>query len=171
MATSALSPVHIVVMGVSGAGKSTIGEMLSERLGVPFRDGDDLHPESNIAKMAQGIALTDEDRWPWLGLVGSWLRDNPAGGVIGCSSLKRSYRDRIREAAPDAIFIHVHGDEELLYSRMSTRDRHFMPTSLLDSQLATLEPLADDEAGTVIDIDDTRENIVANAYNWLANER
>lgn len=160
-------PRHIVVMGVSGAGKSTIGEMLAERLNRPFRDGDDLHPEANIHKMAEGIPLTDADRWPWLDLVGQWLGDHPEGGIIGCSSLKRSYRDRIRRSAPDAVFIHVHGDHDLLYSRMAHRGRHFMPTSLLDSQLATLEPLATDENGVTLDVADPPETIIDEAVAWL----
>lgn len=161
---------HIVVMGVSGSGKSTIGEMLGEAMGLPYKDGDDLHPQLNIDKMAEGIPLTDDDRWPWLQLIGEWLVAHPDGGLIGCSSLKRSYRDKIREFAPDAIFVHVHGDRDVLYSRMSERPGHFMPASMLDSQLATLEPLADDEPGKVFDIEHSPAEIVAQATVWLDDE-
>lgn len=158
---------HIVVMGVSGSGKSTIGAMLGDKLGLPYKDGDDLHSQSNIDKMAQGIPLNDDDRWPWLKTIGEWLDEHPEGGIIGCSSLKRSYRDRIREYAPNAVFVHVHGDRDLLYSRMSERPGHFMPASLLDSQLDTLEELTDDERGKVFDIANSPEELVAEASNWL----
>ncbi|WP_257181144.1 gluconokinase [Corynebacterium cystitidis] len=158
---------NIVVMGVSGSGKSTIGHMLGERLGLPYKDGDELHPQRNIDKMAEGIPLNDDDRWPWLQLIGEWLADHPEGGLIGCSSLKRSYRDRIREFAPDAIFVHVHGQRDLLFSRMSVRPGHFMPASLLDTQLEILEPLGDDEAGKVFDIENPPAEIVAQAAAWV----
>ena len=160
-------PQHIVVMGVSGAGKTTIGTLLGEKLGLPYRDGDDLHPQANIAKMAAGHALDEADRWPWLALVSEWLGERPAGGIIGCSALKRSYRDLIRSAAPDTVFIHVHGSREVLEKRMHERDGHFMPASLLDSQLATLEPLGDDEAGTVVDIDAAPDVVAGTAARWL----
>lgn len=158
---------HIVVMGVSASGKTTVGELLAERLGLPYRDGDDLHPQENIDKMARGEALDDDDRWPWLRLVGQWLHDSAEGGIIGCSSLKRSYRDLIRQAAPDANFVHVHGTPELLRERMENRTGHFMPASLLDSQLATLEPLGDDEPGVVVDVADAPETVADNAAAWL----
>ncbi|WIM67235.1 gluconokinase [Corynebacterium breve] len=159
----------IIVMGVSGSGKSTIGEMLGEALDLPYKDGDDLHPQANIDKMAEGIPLNDEDRWPWLQLIGEWLEARPEGAILGCSSLKRSYRDKIRESAPDAVFVHVHGDRDLLYSRMSERPGHFMPASLLDSQLETLEPLQDDESGRVFDIANSPQDIVDDAATWLRN--
>ncbi|SER85139.1 gluconokinase [Corynebacterium cystitidis] len=158
---------NIVVMGVSGSGKSTIGHMLGEQLGLPYKDGDELHPQRNIDKMAEGIPLTDDDRWPWLQLIGEWLADHPEGGLIGCSSLKRSYRDKIREFAPDAIFVHVHGQRDLLFSRMSVRPGHFMPASLLDTQLEILEPLGDDEVGKVFDIENPPAEIVAQAAAWV----
>jgi gluconokinase len=132
----------IVVMGVSGTGKSTVGRALAETLGLPFVEGDDLHPESNVAKMAAGIPLTDADRAPWLDLIAAEL-DRPV--VITCSALKRSYRDRLRLAAPDLVLVYLHGAPELLASRMAQRDGHFMPTALLESQLATLEEPAADE--------------------------
>ena len=139
----------IVVMGVSGTGKSTTGRALAEALGLPFLEGDDLHPESNVAKMAAGIPLTDADRAPWLDLIAAEL-DQPL--VVACSALKRTYRDRLRRAAPDLVLVYLHGDPELLLSRMSQRDGHFMPTALLDSQLATLEEPAADEDVIPVDV-------------------
>ncbi|TNL95649.1 gluconokinase [Corynebacterium tapiri] len=165
------SGLHIVVMGVSGSGKSTVGELISERLGLPYRDGDDLHPQANIDKMSQGSPLTDEDRWPWLEKVGDWLAERPEGGIIGCSALKRSYRDRIRAVAPDAVFIHVHGDYDLLYSRMETRPGHFMPASLLDSQMATLEQLDEDEQGAVFDVAQPPATVADNAVSWINSQQ
>ncbi|MDR7330150.1 gluconokinase [Corynebacterium guangdongense] len=165
--TTENKPLHVVVMGVSGSGKTTVGEMLAEQLGLPYYDGDDLHPQANIDKMAQGIPLTDEDRWPWLTLVGEWLAERPAGGVIGCSALKRSYRDAIRAASPGVSFVHVHGAKELLRERMEHRPGHFMPASLLDSQFATLEELDEDEVGQVFDVADTPDRIVEAAALWL----
>ena len=166
--TMSQSPRHIVVMGVSGSGKSTVGDLLGARIGLPYHDGDDLHPQSNIDKMAAGEPLTDEDRWPWLKLVGEWLTEHPAGGIIGCSALKRSYRDAIREAAPGAVFVHVHGSAELLQERMTDRPGHFMPPSLLDSQLDTLEHLGADETGRIFDISGTPDEIVAAAAAWIS---
>jgi gluconokinase len=139
----------VVVMGVSGTGKSTIGRSLAEALGLPFVEGDDLHPDANVAKMAAGIPLTDADRAPWLDRVAARL-DEPV--VITCSALKRSYRDRLRRAAPDLVLVYLHGTRELLEERMAQRDGHFMPTSLLDSQLATLEEPAADEDVIPVDV-------------------
>lgn len=143
----------VVVMGVSGVGKSTVGRVLARRLAVPYADGDDLHPEANIAKMAAGRPLTDEDRLPWLEAVGHWLaQHDERGGVMSCSALKRSYRDVLRVAAPRTYYLHLTGDSELIGSRIRHRDDHFMPASLLESQQQTLEPLQPDESGTAIDI-------------------
>lgn len=139
---------RIVVMGPSGSGKSLVGAALAARLGSRFVDGDDLHPKSNIAKMAAGTPLNDADREPWLDAVALVLvRQSPV--VVACSALRRSYRDRIRATCGDAWFVELVVDAASLRSRMSTRD-HFMPPALLDSQLATLEPLATDEAGARI---------------------
>lgn len=138
----------MVVAGVSGSGKSTIGTALADALGAVFVDGDDLHPPENVAKMRAGIPLEDADRAPWLRKVGEVL----AGSddiVVACSALKRSYRDLIRAEAPDARFLLLEADRGTLDDRMRHRD-HFMPPSLLDSQLATLEPLEADEAGAVV---------------------
>jgi gluconokinase len=144
----------IVVMGVSGSGKSTVGQQLADRLGVAFADADNLHPESNVAKMAAGHPLTDEDRWPWLERVGSVLAAAHSDGmVIACSALRRAYREAILAKEPDALFVELDGSRQLLESRVEHRHGHFMPPKLLDSQLATLEQLAPDEPGFVISLD------------------
>jgi beta-N-acetylhexosaminidase len=144
---------RIIVMGVSGCGKTTIGGLIARELGVPFLDGDSLHPVENVAKMAAGTPLTDDDRWPWLATVGAALANAGDGGlVLACSALRRSYRDAIRAQAPDTVFLHLHGSKEVLRARTEGRTGHFMPATLLDSQLATLEPLDADEAGIVVDI-------------------
>jgi gluconokinase len=151
----------VVVMGVSGSGKSTVGACLAGRLGVPFEDGDDLHPEANIAKMARGEPLDDTDRRPWLDRVGEWLRDHADGGVIACSALKRTYRDRLRQHCPELDFLLLHGDRDVLERRQAARTGHFMPASLLASQLATLEPIAPDERGVTIDVGQSVDDVVA----------
>ena len=155
-------PPLLVVMGVSGAGKSVIGSLLAERLGVQFADADDMHPASNVRAMAAGRPLTDDDRWPWLDAVGDALaRASTSGLVMACSALKRSYRDAIRAKAPDARFVHLDGTPELLRARIGARTGHFMPAALLDSQLAALEPLAPDEPGMTVSIDQTPIEVVA----------
>lgn len=151
---------HIVVMGVAGCGKSTVGAALAERLGAEFLDGDSLHPQSNIDKMASGTPLNDDDRAPWLAEIGRRFTASNSALVIACSALKRSYRDIIRSGDPSVVFVHLYGTRELLNERMNARPGHFMPASLLDSQLATLEPLQDDEAGIVLDIALSVEEIV-----------
>ena len=144
---------RVVVMGVSGCGKTTVGGLVARELGVPFLDGDSLHPVENVAKMAAGHPLTDEDRWPWLAIVGRELAAaGDSGMVLACSALRRTYRDAIREQAPDTIFLHLNGSKEVLAQRVGGRAGHFMPPALLDSQLATLEPLRADERGVVVDI-------------------
>ncbi len=154
----------MVVMGVSGCGKTTIGYLLARELGVPFLDGDSLHPVENVAKMAAGTPLTDEDRWPWLTLVGQELAAAGAAGlVLACSSLRRSYRDAIRAHAPETVFLHLHGTKEVLTARTEGRSGHFMPPALLESQLATLEPLEADERGLVVDIAPPVDDVLAAA--------
>lgn len=152
---------QIVVMGVSGCGKSTIGALIADALGVTFIDGDSLHPIENVAKMAAGEALTDVDRWPWLARVGKELNDSAGNGlVVACSALKRSYRSAILAHAPAAVFVHLDGTHEVLSSRMEGRTDHFMPPALLESQLATLERLEPDEPGFAADIDRPVPDIV-----------
>ncbi|WP_426989507.1 gluconokinase, GntK/IdnK-type [Pseudarthrobacter sp. Y6] len=159
---------RIVVMGVSGCGKTTIGALVAHQLGVPFIDGDSLHPVENVAKMAAGIPLTDEDRWPWLATVGSKLASSGSAGlVLACSALKRSYRDAIRAKAPDTVFLHLHGSKEVLGARLEGRSGHFMPAALLESQLATLELLEADEAGFVVDIASPVDQVVPEALAGL----
>lgn len=145
-------------MGVSGCGKSTVGRLLADRLGVPFFDADSLHPAANLAKMAAGVPLDDDDRWPWLRLVGAALAESPDGAVVACSALRRPYRDLLRSFAPDLRLVHLVGTRGELAARMSDRHDHFMPVALLDTQLATLEPLGDDETGVELDctLDPTR---------------
>lgn len=157
-------PCPVVVMGVSGTGKSTIGLALADALGLPFLEGDDLHPDTNIAKMAAGIPLTDADRWPWLDAIAAEL-DHPV--VAACSALKRSYRDKLRASAPDLVFVYLHGTPELLASRMARRDGHFMPTALLASQLATLEEPASDEGAIPVNVALRPDEIVALVVDHL----
>ncbi len=158
---------RIVIMGVSGCGKSSVGAALSGALGIPYRDGDDLHPPANVAKMRAGEALTDADRWPWLDRVaGELARLAPV--IVGCSALRRSYRDRIRAGAGGPVcFVHLAGSREVIAARMAARSGHFMPTSLLDSQFATLEPPGPDEAAITIDIDQPMERLVADVLRQL----
>jgi gluconokinase len=139
-------------MGVSGSGKSTVGAALARRLRVPFVDADTLHPPANIAKMAAGEPLDDDDRYPWLERVGDWLAAHRDGGVAGCSALKRAYRDQLRAHCPGVTFLHLSGSAELIGGRLAARTDHFMPAALLRSQLDTLEPLGPDEAGMTVDI-------------------
>jgi gluconokinase len=142
----------IVVMGVSGAGKSTVGSALAQLLDVPFVDADSLHPPANVAKMAAGTALTDDDRWPWLDLVGRALADAAETGlVVACSALRRAYRDAIGAAAPGVRFVHLVVPRTVLGDRVASRPGHFMPASLVDSQLETLEALEADEPGVAVD--------------------
>jgi beta-N-acetylhexosaminidase len=167
--TAATGKLRVVVMGVSGCGKTTIGDLVARELGVPFLDGDSLHPVENVAKMAAGTPLTDEDRWPWLATVGARLANAGDGGmVLACSALRRSYRDAIRAQAPDTIFLHLHGSKEVLRARTEGRTGHFMPSALLESQLATLEPLEADEAGIVVDIAAPVDEVVAAALANIA---
>lgn len=160
----------VVVMGVSGSGKSTVGAALAQRLGVPFEDADDLHPPANIAKMSAGQALDDADRHPWLEVIGAWLADHAAahGGVMSCSALKRAYRDQLRRHAPGVVFVHLEGSHAVISDRQASRPGHFMPASLLASQFATLEPLRADERGVVVDVDQGVDAIVAASVSALS---
>jgi gluconokinase len=149
--------LRLVIMGVAGCGKSSVGEALSRRLGIPYRDGDDLHSAANVAKMRAGVPLTDDDRWPWLDAVAVCLRDQ-APVIVGCSALKRRYRDRIRQAGT-VQFVHLAGSRDLIAARMALRTGHYMPLALLDSQFDALEAPCADEAMT-IDIDQSLPEIV-----------
>ena len=147
-----MAVIRVIVMGVSGCGKSSMGEALATRLGLPYIEGDALHPAENVAKMSKGTPLTDEDRWPWLTRVGQAVAAPERGAIASCSSLKRVYRDLLRrEAGEGLLFVHLHGTRELLLARMQNRPGHFMPASLLDSQLATLELPAPDENVITVD--------------------
>jgi carbohydrate kinase (thermoresistant glucokinase family) len=153
----------IVVMGVSGSGKTTVGTALAERVGGVFLDADDLHPAANVHKMSQGIPLNDADRAPWLDIVGKEIRKRQGEGrtvVMACSALKRKYRERIRAEEPAAFFVLLTGTREELERRMQARHGHFMPASLLDSQLDTLEPLGSNEHGATVNIHGTKQQVV-----------
>ena len=153
------APKRIVLMGVSGSGKSSVGEALQRLTGLRYLDGDDLHPPTNVAKMAAGIPLDDEDRWPWLDRVAAVLATRPPVAV-GCSALKRIYRDRLRAGAAGPVtFVHLSGPRELIAGRMAARTGHFMPSALLDSQFATLEPPEGEAGGLTVSIDQPTEAI------------
>ena len=155
-------PTVLVVMGVSGTGKSTVAGLLAGHLGWPLEEGDDLHPEANVEKMEQGIPLTDDDRWPWLDRVGAWIDEQGVQnepGIVTCSALKRAYRDRLRR--PNVVFVYLAGSRETIRRRMAKRMGHFMPLSLLDSQLDTLEPPGPDEQVITVELGGTPQDEVA----------
>jgi gluconokinase len=143
----------LVIMGVSGSGKSTVAALLASRLGWDLQEGDDLHSAANVAKMAAGIPLTDEDRMPWLDTVAAWITAHTAAGIPGlvtCSALKRTYRDRLR--GDHVRFVYLRGSRTLIGDRLATRTDHYMPPSLLDSQISTLEPPGPGEHALVVDV-------------------
>jgi len=153
-------------MGVSGAGKSTVGLALAHRLGVPFADADTLHPASNVAKMSAGTPLDDDDRYPWLTAVGQWLADHD-DGVMSCSALRRAYRDQLRSYRTDIEFLQLTGAPELIGGRQAGRPGHFMPSSLVMSQFDALEPLEADERGLVVDVGQSVDGIVEEFVRFL----
>lgn len=158
----------LVIMGVSGAGKSTVAQRLADRLGWDMQEGDDLHPQANVSKMADGIPLTDDDRWPWLAKVGDWInrhRETHRPGIVTCSALKRKYRSVL--AMPNVIFVHLDGDLETLTNRMKARKGHYMPVSLLPSQLEALEQLGRDEPGIVVSLKGSPDQEVNEIINRL----
>ncbi|MBY5827473.1 gluconokinase [Rhizobium leguminosarum] len=165
-------PHAIIVMGVSGCGKSSVGEKLAEALRLAFVEGDALHPAANVEKMSKGIPLTDEDRMPWLDRIGEDMKaslEKSEGIIVSCSALKRLYRDRLRAAAGgNLFFVYLEGSRALLMKRMAERKGHFMPVSLLDSQLATLEVPTGEQGVVTVDIDDTVEGIATKALEGLA---
>jgi len=146
----------LIVMGVSGAGKSSVGMTLARRLRVPYADADDFHTEAALRKMAGGTPLDDEDRRPWLQAVGAWLRSHSEGSVASCSALKRRYRDTLRSYAPSAYFLYLACDPRLAEERIDARSGHFMPASLTASQFEALEPLETDEAGVTVEVTPTK---------------
>jgi gluconokinase len=164
------APVFVVVMGVSGSGKTTLAEGIAARLHWRFQEGDELHPRANVEKMSRGEPLTDDDRQPWLDAIGRWLDERAAAGesaVLTCSALRRVYRDRMREGRPGVRFCHVVASPQTLRDRLQHRRGHYMPASLLSSQLATLEPLADDEPGVTVSADGSPEDALAEALELL----
>ncbi|TBZ19779.1 gluconokinase [Rhizobium leguminosarum] len=165
-------PHAIIVMGVSGCGKSSAGEKLAEALHMAFVEGDALHPAANVEKMSKGIPLTDDDRMPWLDRIGEDIKaslEKSEGIIVSCSALKRIYRDRLLAAAGgNLFFVYLEGSRALLMKRMGERKGHFMPVSLLDSQLATLEVPTGEQGVVTVDIDDTMEGIAATALKGLA---
>ncbi len=169
MATD-MTPCALIVMGVSGSGKTTIGEQLAARLGWPYEDADHFHPASNVAKMSAGHPLTDEDRWPWLKAIAAEIdRVREAGGhvVIGCSALKRAYRDILVHGRKDIRLVYLDGTQALIADRLGQRKGHFMPPGLLTSQFDTLEPPAPDERPLTVSIDASAETIVDNIVRQL----
>jgi gluconokinase len=156
----------VVVMGVSGSGKSAVGAALARRLDVQFADADSFHSAANVAKMSAGIPLDDIDRRPWLDAVGRWLADHDSG-VMSCSALKRTYRDQLRSHRDDIEFLHLTGSPELIGGRQADRPDHFMPSSLVMSQFATLEPLDPDEQGMAVDVAHSVDNIVETFVRFL----
>jgi gluconokinase len=165
--SAGLLKTTIVVMGVSGCGKSTVAKVLADRLGWGMAEGDDFHPPENKAKMGSGTPLTDADRIPWLESIRDHLDRQPSNMVVTCSSLKRSYRDILRTARGRVRFLHLHGSPTVLAERMRNRPGHFMPPALLVSQLETLEHLQPDEDGTMVDIERDTEEIVDLALERL----
>ena len=159
-------PSRIVVMGVTASGKTSVGREMAERLGLDFRDGDDLHPKSNVEKMSQGRPLDDEDRAPWLDRIGEELKASD-GLVVACSALKRKYRERILGHAPDTVFVVLHAARHVLQERIDARQDHFMPAKLLDSQLETLEMPGGDEPAVTVGVQVPIETVVQRAIARL----
>jgi len=158
---------HVVVMGVSGCGKTTVGRLLAQHLGVPFIEGDELHPPRNVALMASGVALNDEDRAGWLDAVAAELARRPEGAVASCSALRRRYRDQLRQAVPALRFVYLRGERSLLEERLAQRRGHYMPASLLESQLQTLEPPSADERPLELDFTEPPEALARRAAQSL----
>ena len=161
---------HVVVMGVSGSGKTTVAHGISAATGLLFAEADDFHSRANVDKMRAGTPLDDDDRWPWLHDLAAWMADRAAEGrstVIACSALKRAYRDVLADGPPTLDFVHLDGSAEVIRERMSSRAGHYMPASLLDSQIATLEPLQPDESGIVLDVSLPPDELVVRAVRGL----
>ncbi|MCX7370134.1 MAG: gluconokinase [Alphaproteobacteria bacterium] len=166
-----MRPAAIIVMGVSGSGKSTIGALLAEALGWPFADADGFHPAANVAKMAAGRPLTDEDRWPWLDAIAAHIGASRTAGqpvVVACSALRRAYRERLRAGHGDLIFLHLAGAPEVIATRQAARQGHFMPPSLMASQFATLEDPAAEADAVTVSVSASPHEVVAAALEQLA---
>ena len=164
------APPILVVMGVSGAGKTTVGKLVAKDLGWPFADGDDLHPKANIDKMRAGIPLTDADRAPWLAAIGAWMDARSKAnepGVVACSALKRAYRDTLRAGLPQVRIVYLRGSEEKIAGRLAHRTDHFWPPKLLASQFADLEPPGADENAIVVDLAETPEAVAKAVIDQL----
>ncbi|QGF25129.1 AAA family ATPase [Raineyella fluvialis] len=158
-------------MGVAGSGKSTVAHGLAARLGWPMAEGDEFHSVENIAKMASGHPLTDDDRWPWLDRIVEWTAQQDRAGhctLVTCSALRRAYRDRLRTAPGRTVFVHLVGSADVVADRLAHRTDHFMPSSLLPSQLATLEPLGSDEDGFSIDIEQDVDEVLDSIVDALS---
>lgn len=156
-------PPILLITGVSGSGKSTIGRLLAARLGWTYAEADDFHPDSNIAKMAAGQPLDDADRAPWLAAIGAWIDETTRAGqpaVVSCSALKRAYRDTLREGRPNVRLIYLDADHQIISERLAAREGHFFPARLLDSQFHDLERPDPDEHALMVDVDATPEQIV-----------
>ncbi|MGB7982470.1 MAG: gluconokinase [Candidatus Nanopelagicales bacterium] len=161
---------HLVIMGVAGCGKTTVAQLLSERLGWVAAEADDFHPSANIAKMASGVPLTDDDRWPWLRAIRDWITLQNGEGrdsIVTCSALKRGYRDVLRQATGQVRFVHLDGTIEVIGERIQSRSKHFMPPRLLPSQFEILEPLGADEDGVVVPVAGQPESIADDALRRL----
>ncbi|WP_341715769.1 gluconokinase [Micromonospora sp. FIMYZ51] len=161
---------HIVVMGVSGAGKTTVAHGIAASTGLSFAEADEFHSEANVARMRAGVPLDDEARWPWLRALADWMASRHREGVstvLACSALKRSYRDVLRQGPPSVEFVHLDGPTEVIRQRMSIRTHRYMPASLLDSQTATLERLWPDEQGVVLDLQLSSDELVTAAVEQL----
>jgi gluconokinase len=166
--------ITVVVMGVSGSGKTTVAHRLADQLGWPFAEGDDFHPRANVEKMAAGTPLTDEDRWPWLAAVARWIGEQESAGrsaVVTCSALKRAYREALRRDHPSVWFVHVSSSYAALQHRLEIRGGHYMPVSLLGSQLETLEALGKGEPGITISGEGSPDEVAERALDALRHER
>lgn len=161
---------HLVIMGVAGCGKTTVAQLIAERLGWIEAEADDFHPQANILKMASGVPLEDDDRWPWLRAIRDWASAQDEAGsnsVVTCSALKRAYRDVLRQSSGRVRFVHLDGSAELIGDRIQKRSKHFMPPALLPSQFAILEPLGPDEDGVVVPIAGSPQEIAEDAMRRL----
>jgi gluconokinase len=161
---------HVVVMGVCGCGKTTVARRISALTGFVFAEADEFHSDANVSKMRAGMPLTDEDRWPWLRGLAGWMAERAAAGestVVACSALRRGYREVLSQGRPSVTFVHLDGSSDTIRRRLSRRTGHYMPASLLDSQVATLEDLEPDESGVVLNVSQTPDELAEQAVRKL----